>query len=112
MANDFIIEPDILRSAIEFWGKVYEADEILIKFIKKDKTERIMRATLNFDKIPVKDRPKKVDVKQILKLMQKSKIIHVYDLDKKAWRSIPFTGLVWMDIRKKRFYGPESRRYK
>lgn len=81
---------DIIKSGIEFWNKIYQSGEVRIKFTKKDGTTRIMNATLDFSQIPQKDYPKKnINIPKILKLLQNSKIIHVYDLDKKAWRSVP-----------------------
>jgi len=91
------IDSNIITSAVMFWKTVYDADEVKIKFEKKDKTERIMRCTLNFKNIPVKDHPKSVNFPQILKLIQKNKIMHVYDLDKKDWRSVPFDRVEWLD---------------
>ena len=67
-----------------------------------------MRATLDFSKIPEKDKPKKVDVPQILKLIQKNKIIHVYDLEKKAWRSVPFDRVDWLQTPTRRFVMKKS----
>jgi hypothetical protein len=40
---------------------------------------------------------------KILKLMQKNGIIHVYDLDKKDWRSIPFEKVDWLETTNKRY---------
>jgi hypothetical protein len=107
-----IIDSDILISSIEFWRKVFEADEVVIYFEKQDKTMRTMRCTLNFKKIPVKDQPKNVDINKIIKLIKKTKMFHVFDLDKKAWRTVPYEKVEWADIDKKRHYGPQSRRFK
>jgi len=98
------VDSDIIVSAIMFWKKVYEEKEVIIKFIKKDKTNRIMRCTLDFKKIPVKDQPKSVNIEVILRLIQKNKIMHVYDLDKKAWRSVPFDRVEYMDTKNRRYF--------
>lgn len=87
---------DIIDDAIEFWEKIRSEDEVLIKFIKKDGSVRVMNCTLNFDKIPKADRPKNVDVPKILKLVKRAKIIHVYDLEKRGWRSVPFNRTDWL----------------
>ncbi len=97
------LDPNVITSAVMFWKTVYDAEEVTIKFIKKDKTIRIMRATLNFKNIPVKDHPKSVNLPRILKLIQQSKIMHVYDLDKKGWRSVPFETVEWLDTPVRRY---------
>ena len=82
--NNNEIDSDVIVSALQFWKKVYDEKEVIIKFTKQDNTERTMRCTLDFSKIPEKDKPKSVNIQQILKLIQKNKIMHVYDLDKKG----------------------------
>ena len=89
-------DKSIISSAVEFWEKVYEAGEAQVKFVKKDGTIRIMKCTLDFTKIPKDKRPKNVNMSKILTLMQKSGIIHVYDLEKKGWRSVPFKMVDWL----------------
>lgn len=91
-------DQDIIRSAIEFWQKLYDAGEGQVKFIKQDGTIRIMKCTLDFKKIPKAKYPKTVNMPKILKLMQSSGIIHVYDLEKKDWRSIPFKEVDWLEV--------------
>jgi tRNA G37 N-methylase Trm5 len=85
-----------ISSAIEFLKRIRAEDFVIIKFIKQDGTERIMKCTLNFDKIPLEFRPKKVDLGQILKLIHENGILHVFDMDKIAWRSIPFERVKWL----------------
>jgi len=94
---------DLIRNAIEFWERLNEDKEAKIKFVKKDGTIRIMKCTLDFTKIPKKDHPKKVNIPQILKLMKNSGIMHVYDLEKKGWRSVPFERVDWMETPKARY---------
>lgn len=98
------IDSNVIVSALQFWKKVYDEKEVIIKFQKKDKTDRVMRATLDFKKIPVKDHPKGVNIQNILKLIQQNKIMHVYDLDKKGWRSVPFERVEYLDTPTKRYY--------
>lgn len=98
------IDSDVIVSALQFWKKVYDEKEVMIKFIKKDGITRFMRCTLDFTKIPEPDKPKSVNIQQILKLIQKNKIMHVYDLDKKGWRSVPFERVEYMDTPNKRYY--------
>lgn len=91
-------DTDVIRSAVEFWEKLYTAGDAKVKFIKKDGTIRIMHCTLDFKKIPTSKHPKKVDMARILKLMQNSGIINVYDLEKKDWRSVPFKQVDWLQL--------------
>lgn len=103
------IDSDVIVSAVQFWKKVYEEKEVIIRFIKKDGSTRIMKCTLDFTKIPKKDRPKSVNIQQILKLIQTNKIMHVYDLNAKGWRSVPFDRVEWMDTKDRRYYTKRRR---
>ena len=85
-----------ISSAIDFLKRIRAEDFVTIKFIKQDGTERIMKCTLNFDKIPEEHRPKKVDLAQILKLIDQNGILHVFDMNKIAWRSVPFNRVQWL----------------
>jgi len=90
-------DPEVIQNAIQFWHKLNtEEDAVRIKFQKKDGTTRFMKCTLNFQKIPAVDHPKKVDLPRILKLMQNSGILHVYDLEKRGWRSVPFNDVEYI----------------
>ena len=100
-------DTDVIRSAVEFWQKLYEVGEAKIKFTKKDGKIRIMKCTLDFKRIPKKQHPKSVNIPKILKLMQKSGIMHVYDLEKKDWRSVPFRKVDWVEMD-----GDQNQRYK
>ena len=94
---------DFIRNAIQFWERLNLDKEAKVKFVKKDGTIRIMKCTLDFTKIPKKDHPKKLSIPKILKLMKNSGIIHVYDLEKKAWRSVPFKEVDWMETPEARY---------
>ena len=98
------LDVNILTSALQFWKKIYDEKEVIIRFTKKNGEERLMRASLDFTKIPEKDKPKNVNIQQILKLLQQNKIMHVYDLDKKSWRSVPFDRIQYMDTKTRRYY--------
>jgi hypothetical protein len=87
---------DVLTNALDFWKKIYEAKEVQIRFLKKNGEIRYMRATLDFTKIPVEKRPKKVDMVSIIKMVREKGIIRVYDLEKKDWRSVPFQEVTWL----------------
>lgn len=68
-----------------------------IKFKKADGSDREMMATLNFDKIPKKNRPKKMETDKLLKMISKNKIIHVYDTEKDGWRSVNLDRIEWIE---------------
>jgi hypothetical protein len=91
--------PNLITSAMEMWHRLNVEKEAIIKFTKKNGEVRIMRCTLDFSKVPKTDRPKKVDINRILKLMQESGLINVYDLDKKGWRSVPFQRVEYLRTR-------------
>ncbi len=80
----------IIDNAISFLEKLREVDHATVKFTKKDGTERVMKCTLNFSKIPRTQQPKSVNLPKILKLLKDNGIAHVYDMEKKDWRSVPF----------------------
>jgi len=87
---------DVIETAIEFLDKVSETKEFVVKFVKRTTNEiRIMRATLDFSNIPEKDKPKSVNLRRILSFIKNNKILHVYDLDKRGWRSVPLDRVEW-----------------
>jgi len=94
---------ELIRNAVKFWETLYDAGEATIKFTKKSGEARSMKCTLDFDKIPQRHHPKTVNMPKILKLMQKSGIIHVYDLEREDWRSVPFERVDWIETSEKRF---------
>jgi len=98
------LDTNVIVSALQFWKRVYDEKEVIVKFIKKDGMPRVMKCTLDFKKIPAKDHPKGVNIENILKLIQKNKIMHVYDLDKKAWRSVPFERVEYLDTATTRYF--------
>ncbi len=88
---------NIIDKAVDFLEKIRNEDFVKLKFTKADGTERIMKCTLNFDKIPKSDQPKKIDLPKILKLINNSSVVHVYDLEKKGWRSVKFDRVEWLE---------------
>jgi len=96
--------PNVITSAIQFWHKLNQEKEVVVKFTKKDGQIRVMRCTLDFTKIPKVDKPKSVDISKILNLLQNSGIMHVYDLDAKGWRSVPFARVEYMRTRDNKQY--------
>jgi hypothetical protein len=95
---------NIISTAIEFLKTIKSEDSVTIRFRKKDGTMRTMKCTLKFDQIPEDDKPKSLDLPEILKLIDKN-ILHVYDVEKKAWRSVPFDKVQWLETpSKERFF--------
>lgn len=94
---------DLIDDIIEFWDKIVSNDIVTVKFIKKDGTERIMKATLNFKRIPKDKHPKDFSLVKVLKLVRTSGIIHIFDLDKNEWRSIPFNNVEWLETKNERY---------
>ena len=86
----------IIDNAMTFLEKL-RSMPVRIKFTKKDGQERLMKCTLDFDMIPKGDKPKSVNIPRIMNLIRKNNIIHVYDLEKKGWRSVPFTKVEWLE---------------
>ena len=87
----------IIKTAVEFLTKVKDGRFVLIKFTKLDGTERIMKATLNFSIIPKEQHPKDVNLVNILNMLQKQKMLRVYDLEKKDWRTVPYSNVEWLE---------------
>ena len=89
-------EEDVITRAVDFLSKISQEEEVNIKFTKRDGTTRLMRCTLKFDKIPKNKRPKNVQISKILKLIKDSMVVHVFDLEKHDWRSVPFNRVEWL----------------
>jgi len=85
-----------ISSAIDFLRKIRAENFVTIKFTKQDGSIRIMKCTLNFDRIPIEHRPKEIKIDQIVELIDKNGILHVFDMEKEAWRSVPFDKVEWM----------------
>ena len=66
----------------------------ILQIIETDIT--IMVPTNNVDRVGLRCLIKKRDIPKILKLMQNSGILHVYDVDKKGWRSVPFNNVEYL----------------
>ena len=85
---------ETLNSVISFLKLIRSEKEVNVKFIKKDGTERIMKCTLDFQRIPKDQQPKGIDLVKLLTKIQKNKMLSVYDLEKKEWRTVPFDRLI------------------
>ena len=83
-----------LGAAMFFLDKLQENKTVDVEFIKKNGERRVMKCTLDFNRIPPDKRPKKTSLQEILKQMAKNKILRVFDLEKNDWRSVPFKSLV------------------
>jgi len=95
---------DIISDAIDMLEKLRSEEEVTVKFKKRSTGEtRIMKCTLNFDNIPQTAKPKGIDLPKIMKLIRNKKIIHMFDLEKRGWRSIPVDESEWMETPTRRF---------
>jgi len=94
----------ILDKAIDFLSMVAEDDYVYIYFIKKNGEKRLMKATLNFKKIPKEHHPKGYNLKGILKKIKSSKMLSVYDLEKQGWRSIKLEKIIWVKNSKNKIF--------
>lgn len=94
---------DIITSVLDFFQKISSEKEVTIKFQKKDGTIRIMKCTLDFEKIPNNKKPKNISMSKILSQIQKNHLVHVFDLEKQSWRSVPFNRVEWMETSDKIF---------
>jgi len=88
---------DTINSAIDFFETIKSEEVVKIKFVKNDGETRVMKCTLDFNKIPTDKHPQDVNMAKILRLLQNNRVIHVYDLDKDDWRSVPFDRSEWID---------------
>ena len=91
------ISNDLIRQAVDFLLKVRGEDEVWVRFQKKDGSMRDMHCTLNFDKIPEREKPKDVDLAKIISLIQKHKMMHAYDLEKRGWRTVPIDRVEYIE---------------
>jgi hypothetical protein len=78
----------MLDTAADILKKYKENDMLVVTFIKKDGTRRVMTSTLNMKLIPQEQRPKQLDLTKILNKIRQG-ILSVYDLERQEWRSIP-----------------------
>ena len=83
-----------LGAAMYFLDKLKKGDVIEVEFVKQNNEKRVMKCTLNFNKIPPDKRPKKTSLQEILTQVTKNKILRVFDLEKNDWRSVPFKSLI------------------
>ena len=81
------MEKQVYTKESTVWTKLYYG-ELIVKFIKKDGSERTMRCTLNLDKVPEELLPK--GTKTVTNDITK----RVFDLDKNAWRSFCYDSVV------------------
>lgn len=95
---------EIINDIVRFL-EIIKAERIVqIKFFKKDGSERIMKCTLDFKVIPKEHHPKEINLLKILKTMQNTGILHVFDVEKMAWRSVPFQSVEWLVTPQKKMY--------
>lgn len=90
---------DANKAVIRNWVKsLMQTTEIKINFLKADGTEREMRCTLDWARIPEKNHPGQPSVDGIVRESRERKkpdehSLRVFDLDKQEWRSFRFDRL-------------------
>jgi len=85
---------EILENAIDFLGMLSDDEFVKIFFVKKNGEKRLMKATLNFQKIPKEFHPKGFNLQGILKKMKSSNVLSVFDLEKLGWRSVKLDAII------------------
>lgn len=95
---------DYIDNAIEFWNLIYQSKIVKIKFEKKDGSTRYMTATLDFAMIPKNKQPKRqINMPKVINLARKSKVVHVFDLEKKDWRSVNLDTVDYIEVDEKTY---------
>ena len=74
----------------EYINGLLSEGEITVKFTKKDGTERLMRCTKNFDKIPQEFHPKADSEKK----ESTTDAIPVFDVEANGWRSFNLSNVL------------------
>lgn len=87
---------DFIKDKLQFFNFLRENKKVKLKFKKKDGSNRIMNATLDFNEIPPQQRPKEVDTKKFLENAEKG-YFNVYDIDKKDWRKVNYETTEWIE---------------
>lgn len=91
---------DIMKLAVSFLESA-EKEIVLVRFTKKDGTIRDMKCTVNFNIIPPNKRPKEVNFKKVLQQLVKNKILHLFDVEKQEWRSVPLDKVLLLQVKDK-----------
>lgn len=92
LQNGTIAMDDENFSANNFIKEKLRENILLVKFVKKDGTERRMRCTLRGDMIPEFDR-KEIDY-AIQNRTRVDESLAVWDLEKNAWRSFRYDSII------------------
>jgi len=80
---------------------------IQIEFTKKDGTERVMKCTRDFSKIPAEFHPKEDTEKK-----PNENLIKVWDMEKTAWRSVRVDSINrWCDLTPPLNYNEETKKW-
>ena len=77
-----------IDNAIELLKVIRDSRIATVFFIKKNGEKRIMKCTLDFTLIPKDKKPKDFKLENAIKLIKKN-VLHVFDVEKQEWRSIP-----------------------
>ena len=90
---------DTQKTVIRDWVRsLLQKDTIVVSFVKADGTQREMKCTLNWEKIPQDKHPGQPSVDGIVKESRQRKepdphSLRVFDVEKQEWRSFRFDRL-------------------
>lgn len=94
--NNLLVIDDRVEPMLHQWLKsMLAVTDATITFTKVDGTERVMKCTLQADKLPV------VELKEGAKPRKQSdstKALRVFDLDKGEWRSFTIKNIKRVDL--------------
>jgi len=89
-------EKQRLKTGLDLIKKIEKSGTVMIKFKKKDGSNRLMKCTLDLKLIPKDNLPKSKDLKFVRERIKKYGLVVVYDLEKEGWRSILFNNIEWL----------------
>lgn len=88
-----------ITTAVEFLNKLRVDGIVTVCFIKKDGSERVMKCTLNFKRIPKKFHPKNdLDLGRIVHEIATMGHVRVFDLDENEWRIVNTKTTKWLQV--------------
>jgi hypothetical protein len=94
--NNLVVIDDNIEPALHKWLKdIMSVTEVTVTFTKVDGTERVMKCTLQADKLPP------VVIKEDAKPRKETtstKALRVFDIEKQEWRSFTIKNIKRIDL--------------